>query len=83
MSKSSQMPKELPKVFCLGLSRTGTTALSHALENVGIPTLHYSLEAYVQLAKWNKQLAFEPLLNLSAYKRWCLSKEIKAKNVEK
>jgi hypothetical protein len=76
------MPKKLPKVFCLGLSRTGTTALSHALENVGIQTLHYSLETYVQLDKWNKQLAFEPLLNLSTYKRWRLSKEIKAKKVK-
>lgn len=29
------------KVICLGLSRTGTTSLSHALSAMGIPTIHF------------------------------------------
>lgn len=72
------MPTNLPKIFCLGLSRTGTTALSHALDNIGVPTLHYSLEAFVQQNKIDG-LSFEPKLKLSNFKSWRLKKEIKAK----
>lgn len=70
------------KVFCIGLSRTGTTALSHALDKLGIQTLHYSLDVYVQQNKLDEQLVFRPLLSLSRYKRWRLNKEIKAKQVK-
>ena len=64
------------KVFCLGLSRTGTTALSHALENLGIPTLHFSLSAFVNQHQLDSTLQFSPKLKRSLYAKWRLNKEI-------
>ena len=62
------------------MSRTGTTALSQALNNLGAKTTHFSLEAFVQSEYFNSSLTFEPKLNYSSYRKWRLPKEIKAKN---
>ncbi|TWU59567.1 hypothetical protein V7x_55580 [Crateriforma conspicua] len=37
------------KVFCLGLSRTGTTAFASKLCSLGLRTVHYSLNAYLRI----------------------------------
>lgn len=66
------------KIFCLGLSRTGTTALANALNNLGIPTLHYSLSTFIQLEKLIPSQAFQPKIKLSAFRKWRLKKEILA-----
>lgn len=62
------------KIFCLGLSRTGTTALAVALEHLGYRTLHYSPEAFLDYAKTQK-LPFRPLSGYWARQR---AREIKA-----
>ena len=64
------------KIFCLGLSRTGTTALSHALENLGIPTLHHSLSAFVNQHQLDSTLQFSPKLRYSLFRKWRLRKEM-------
>jgi hypothetical protein len=38
----------MQKLFCLGLSRTGTTSLSEVLNHVGILTIHYIPQLFVQ-----------------------------------
>jgi hypothetical protein len=71
------------KVFCIGLSRTGTTSLAHALNNIGISTIHYSLEAFVQIDKIDETQFLDIKLELSMLQKWSLKKEIKAKNVRR
>lgn len=65
------------KVFCLGLSRTGTTSLCAALQDLGYTAMHYPLSLYTQshLLGGDK---FTPNLVLSPYKKWRREKEIKA-----
>lgn len=69
------------KIFCIGLSRTGTTALAHALNELGIKTLHYSLPVFVQLDQISPGLKFEPNLKLNRYWSWRRNKEIKSQRI--
>lgn len=71
------------KVFCIGLSRTGTTALAHALNKLGILTVHYSLESFVQIDEIDPDIHFRIPQKLSWYRKWSLGKEIKAKQTKK
>ena len=41
--------QQKPKIFCLGLSRTGTTSLGNALESLGIRRLTWSRETSMPL----------------------------------
>ena len=66
------------KVFCLGLSRTGTTSLSCALNCLGIKTLHYSLSAYVQIEEISDRHRYNPTVHKSKYWNWTLHREIKS-----
>lgn len=69
------------KVFCIGLSRTGTTALSHALDSMGIKTIHYSLSAFVQIGELSSKHAFKPSNMGSPYWNWVLLREIRAQKL--
>lgn len=71
------------KVFCIGLSRTGTTSLAYALNNIGISTIHYSPEAFVQIDKIDETQFLDIKLDLSMLQKWSLKKEIKAKSVKR
>lgn len=66
-----------PKVFCLGLSRTGTTSLCAALENLGYRTNHNPMHLFTQSDVMGAP-AFTPRLKLNPYASWRRSKEIKA-----
>jgi hypothetical protein len=58
------------KVFCIGLSRTGTTSICQALEILGYRTLHFSMELFVQPEVISPELHYEPKAPLSAGWRW-------------
>lgn len=68
---------QTPKVFCLGLSRTGTTSLCAALETLGYRTIHYPIHLFTQAEVMGAPV-FKAQLRLNPYARWRRSKEIKA-----
>jgi len=66
-----------PKIFCTGLSRTGTVALCHGLESLGIKVIHYPVHLFIQ----SERLGLPPLglkLDVSKYQKWRFTKEKKA-----
>ena len=65
------------KVFCLGLSRTGTTSLCAALQDLGYDAVHFPLSLYTQ-SHLIGTAHFSPKLDLPPYKKWRRKKEIKA-----
>ena len=65
------------KVFCLGLSRTGTSSLCAALEALGYQTVHYPIHLFTQREVIGAGV-FRPQLKLGPYRSWRRSKEIKA-----
>ncbi|MDB5526942.1 MAG: hypothetical protein JWR51_45 [Devosia sp.] len=58
------------KVYCIGLSRTGTTSICQALEVLGYRTLHFSMELFVQPELISPELHYEPMAPLGASWRW-------------
>lgn len=68
------------KVFCIGLSRTGTTSLCEALKLMNFKTLHFSLGLFIHPEIISKNLKFEPRLNVGLFQSWRRQKEIKAIN---
>lgn len=68
------------KVFCLGLSRTGTTALAEKLSSLGLRTIHYSLNAYLRM----NELASERIEISSPrpgrYWNWAFQREVRAQD---
>jgi hypothetical protein len=68
------------KVFCLGLSRTGTTALAATLESLGLRTIHYSLNAYIRINELAESLlAVEPPRR-GRYWKWAFGREERSQN---
>lgn len=67
-------------MFCLGLSRTGTTALAHHLESLGLRTLHYSKSAYVTINDVSTTDNEIRSPRRGRYWNWVLSREIKHAN---
>ena len=65
------------KVFCLGLSRTGTTSLCSGLQDLGYDVVHFPLSLYTQSHLFGAP-KFCPKLSVSPYKKWRRKKEIKA-----
>jgi hypothetical protein len=47
LNPAADLPVQRPKVFGIGLSRTGTTSLAHALHHLGYNTLHWSRDGKV------------------------------------
>jgi hypothetical protein len=66
-----------PKIFCTGLSRTGTTALCAALETFGLQTIHWPIHLFAQSEALGLP-PFRPALRLGPYAAWRRRKEIKA-----
>ena len=71
------MVRSFKMVFCLGLSRTGTTSLCHALQALGLRTIHYPIHLFTQQEALGRA-PFQPMLRLGPYSTWRRSKEIKA-----
>lgn len=55
------------KVFCIGLSRTSTTSLSVALNELGIKTRHFIPELFVNQNVISPELSFSPQIKLNFY----------------
>jgi hypothetical protein len=72
--------KSLNKVFCLGLSRTGTTSLFHALRDLGLRPFHYPLPLFASPEILGIP-PFRPALRLNPYASWRRGKELKAARV--
>lgn len=68
------------KIFCIGLSRTGTTSLCEALSMLGYKTLHFSLDLFVHPEIISPDLKFQNQVKLNPYWAWRRKKEIKAIN---
>src|SRR5690606_33988485 len=74
------MFKSFNKVFCIGLSRTGTTSICNALSVLGMETMHFSLNLFLHPEIINKDLSFSPRINRNVYWQWRFKKEVKALN---
>jgi hypothetical protein len=68
------------RVFCIGLSRTGTTSLCEALNMLGINTIHYPSILFAYPEVINSQTKFIPQRKISFYGNIQLKKELKALN---
>ena len=65
------------KIFCLGLSRTGTTSLHEAFCAFGLHAVHFPIHLFTQ----SEVLAlppFRPTVRLGPYAAWRRGKELKA-----
>jgi hypothetical protein len=74
------MPGSFNKVFCLGLSRTGTTSLHEAFCALDLRSVHFPIHLFTQ----SEALAlppFRPTLRLGPYAAWRRGKELKASRV--
>lgn len=68
------------KVFCIGLSRTGTTSLCEALKTLGYKTLHFPLNLFVHPEIISEELSFKPHRKLGPYWAWRRKKELELLN---
>ncbi len=68
------------KVFCIGLSRTGTTSLCAALEELGYKTVHFSLGLFLNPQVIQPGLSFTPRQKLNWYWKRRLNSEIRYQN---
>lgn len=66
------------KVFCIGLSRTGTTSLCRGLEVLGYKSLHFSLPLFVHPEIISPNLSFVPQRKLNLYRRWRRNLELRS-----
>jgi len=76
-SDSTSLPRSFNKVFCLGLSRTGTTSLFHALRALGLRPFHYPLWLFSKPEVLGLP-PFRPMLPLNPCAAWRRGKELKA-----
>ena len=68
------------KVFCVGLSRTGTTSLCTALESFGLKAAHWPIHLFTQSEVLGLP-PFSPRIGLGPYSSWRRGKELKASQV--
>lgn len=71
------MPGSFNKVFCLGLSRTGTTSLHEAFRALGLRSVHFPIHLFTQPEALGLA-PFHPALRLGPYAAWRRGKELKA-----
>jgi hypothetical protein len=71
------MPGNFNKVFCLGLSRTGTTSLHEAFRALGLRSIHFPIHLFTQPEVVGLP-PFRPALRLGPYAAWRRGKELKA-----
>jgi hypothetical protein len=68
------------KVFCLGLSRTGTTSLHEAFRALGLRSVHFPIHLFTQSEVLGLP-PFRPAVRVGPYAAWRRGKEIKASRV--
>ena len=68
------------KVFCIGLSRTGTVSICEALEILGYRTIHFSPAIFLNQNIIDSNLTFSSKQNLSFFKNLDFKREVKAYN---
>lgn len=71
------MPGSFHKVFCLGLSRTGTTSLHEAFRALGLRSVHFPIHLFTQPEALGLA-PFRPALRPGPYAAWRRGKELKA-----
>jgi hypothetical protein len=71
------MPGSFNKVFCLGLSRTGTTSLHEAFRVLGLRSVHFPIHLFTQSEVLGLP-PFQPAVRLGPYAAWRRGKELKA-----
>lgn len=71
------MPGSFNKVFCLGLSRTGTTSLHEAFRGLGLRSVHFPIHLFTQSEVLGLP-PFRPTVRLGPYAAWRRGKELKA-----
>lgn len=74
------MPGSFTKVFCLGLSRTGTTSLHEAFCALGLRSVHFPIHLFTQPEVLGLP-PFRPTVRLGPYAAWRRGKELKASRV--
>ncbi|BAU55380.1 sulfotransferase [Mucilaginibacter gotjawali] len=65
------------KIFCIGLSRTGTTSIDHFLQSVGIKSIHFPLSLFAFPDVVNSNYKFSFNVTKTKYSKWRASKERK------
>ncbi|MEK6481697.1 sulfotransferase family protein [Catalinimonas sp. 4WD22] len=73
---------ETVKIFCIGLSRTGTTSLCQALEILGYNTIHFPIHLFTHPEVISDELSFEPKRKLNLYWNWRRRKELEVLNLK-
>jgi hypothetical protein len=71
------MTGDFNKVFCLGLSRTGTTSLHEAFRALGLRSVHFPIHLFTQPEVLGLP-PFRPTVRLGPYAAWRRGKELKA-----
>jgi hypothetical protein len=79
-SYAEAMPGNFNKVFCLGLSRTGTTSLHEAFRMLGLRAVHFPIHLFTQPEVLGLP-PFQPAVRLGPYAAWRRGKELKASPV--
>ncbi len=74
------MKKFFNKVFCLGLSRTGTTSLHEAFRTLGLRSAHFPIHLFTQSEVFGLP-PFRPAVRVGPYAAWRRGKELKASRV--
>lgn len=65
------------KIFCIGLSRTGTTSLYEALNLLGIKTVHFPVDLFLFPENINQQLHFQASIKKNLLKDYYFKKVLK------
>lgn len=65
------------RIFCIGLSRTGTTSICRALEILGYNATHFPIILFINPEMILDSLKFNPQRKLNLYWKWRLEKEMK------
>lgn len=68
------------KIFCIGLSRTGTMSLCEALSILGFKTIHFSLGLFANGEIVDKKFKFTPELKLLPWQALERKRELKSIN---
>ncbi|GAB4217717.1 MAG: hypothetical protein OHK0012_23240 [Synechococcales cyanobacterium] len=70
------------KIFCVGLSRTGTTSLCEALNLLNIKTIHYPSSLFVHPEILDKSLSFVPKKKRNFLQKLNLEAELEKRDIK-
>ena len=64
------------KIFCIGLSRTGTTTLCSILSELGYRTIHFPIQLFAHPECINENFRFQPKNKLFSFQKKRLNKQV-------